>query len=337
MTAKEGRRVLLIACEGHQAAPGGHIGKHVRIIGQIAICEASGRDFAFWVKDLLIVIFVDVAPKRLRVADEDRFGKFRQHRVQPVVAAIVGLMLDVQQNRHAVFSGQFIQFLALRRIALHVEFLLRDHARALFQPVFDFSGRGVEIGDLVAGPQIGSGMRFREILRPGRAHTLRGESVRLSIVRRRPRNHRSRRQNDRRRHSHRLLMRQQVRIRAQVIIHVLVDIDHRLFVIGENGAAGTGERGGEEMAAVHGNRFSVRSSQFPVDGAHEAHETHTAHASVFYEPNRSLNLRIQFHTRPASQTAAVEIDRALCHDVDHRGLQRARGHVGNGHAGPHHG
>lgn len=84
-----------------------------------------------------------------------------------------------------------------------------------------------------------------------RCHALRGESVRLAIVRGRPRDHRSRRQNDRRRHSHRLLVRHQMRIRAQVIIHVLVDVDHRLFVIGENGAAGAGERGGEEMAAVH--------------------------------------------------------------------------------------
>ena len=92
-------RVLPRACR--------HVAEHVRVVAQQSIADAGGCHLALGIHHLLFVVFVDVAPPRLCVADEVYLREFLEHLVESFDAGVVVAVLKVHQHRHIVFSRQF--------------------------------------------------------------------------------------------------------------------------------------------------------------------------------------------------------------------------------------
>src|SRR3954453_3153404 len=123
--------VVLVASQGVQARARGHVGVRIGIVRQITVRQSAGGHLPLRIEDLLVgVIAVDVGPPRLGVANKDRLRVLLEHRVEAVEAEVVGLVLEMEQDRHPVFRRQGVEDLTLRRVARHAELLLADDDRA---------------------------------------------------------------------------------------------------------------------------------------------------------------------------------------------------------------
>src|SRR5206468_11656930 len=83
MPFQKAGREILVAGQRIQTGAGRAIAEHVRVIAQQPVRDAAGRHFAIWIRHFLVVVFVDVAPPGLRVADELNTVKFRPALVEP--------------------------------------------------------------------------------------------------------------------------------------------------------------------------------------------------------------------------------------------------------------
>ena len=81
--------VRLVADERIQARTGRKIAEHIFVVGEQLVGDAAGGDFALRVIDFLYVLFVNVAPPRLRVADKVDLREFLQYAVETVEVQVV--------------------------------------------------------------------------------------------------------------------------------------------------------------------------------------------------------------------------------------------------------
>ena len=144
------------------------------------------------------------------MADEGRLGELRQHGVKAVIAAVVGLKLEVQKDGHPVGTCEFIELLTGGRIALHIELLLANDAGSLLEPFFDLRRRGFEVRNLIRPPKIGLGIGIRHPLAPGGVTTAGCKAIGPAFVGRRAVHRRAGRQQNAFRDPHDLLMQDQM-------------------------------------------------------------------------------------------------------------------------------
>ena len=167
--------------------------------------------------------------------------------MEALEVVVVGLVLEVAEDRHAVVAGQFAQGEKLLRIAVHAELLFADADRAALEETFDGrTGFGV-VGDLVGEeaerlrPGLGEGFGVRV------AADLRGKAVGLALVGGRRVQHAPGRKEDGHGHAHGLLVRDELPVGAARVVQVLVDVDDRFRLIGEDKRRG-GDCGGSDEA-----------------------------------------------------------------------------------------
>ena len=167
VAGEEGAGVVFIADEGAVAGAGGEIGEHVGVIGEQAVGNAAGDHGARGVEDFLVVVFGDVAPEGLRVADEVYPREFLQDAVEAVDVVVVGALLEMHEHRHVEFAGEGGEFLDAGGVTGDVELLFTDADGAgLELAADDLDGVGL-VGDLVGEPGETIGMFFGEGLRLG--------------------------------------------------------------------------------------------------------------------------------------------------------------------------
>jgi hypothetical protein len=104
MAVEKSLGVRLVADERIQSRTGRKIAEHIFVVGEQLVGDAAGGDFALRVIDFLYVLFVNVAPPRLRVADEINLREFLQRLVKILDPEVVCVVLKMQQHRHAEFS-----------------------------------------------------------------------------------------------------------------------------------------------------------------------------------------------------------------------------------------
>ena len=98
---------------------------------------------------VLVVFLVDVAPPGLGVADEVDVRELFQSAVEAFDAKIVAVVLEVEQERYGMFTGDFGQGPDVRGVAGHIELLFTDdHGARLQVPLKNFVGVG-QIRDFV--------------------------------------------------------------------------------------------------------------------------------------------------------------------------------------------
>ena len=99
--------VRLVADERIQARTGRKIAEHIFVVGEQLVGDAAGGDFALRVINFLYVLFVNVTPPRLRVADEINLREFLQRLVKILDSEVVRVVLKMQQHRYGKFLRYF--------------------------------------------------------------------------------------------------------------------------------------------------------------------------------------------------------------------------------------
>ena len=177
MAFEEAGRELFVAGQGVEARAGRAVPEHVRVIRQQPVGDAAGRHLARRVRDLLVVMFVDVAPPGLGVPDEIHGGKFIQGSVKAREAPVVVGLQEVQQHRHREVPRHLGDTFDVDRIAVHAEFLFADSPRAEFQIFFQFRPGLWQVGHFVGEKQELLWMRLGKL-----DHRLVAETFRLQTV-----------------------------------------------------------------------------------------------------------------------------------------------------------
>ena len=152
VAGEEGAGVVFVAEEGLEAGAGGEVAVHVWIIGEEAIGDTAGRDRAFRVENFLVVVLRNVAPKRLRVADEIHRGEFLEDAVEAFDVVVVRALLEMHEHGNVELSGEGGDALGGSGVAGDVEFLFTDADGAGFELAADDLDGVRLIGDLVREP-----------------------------------------------------------------------------------------------------------------------------------------------------------------------------------------
>ena len=98
MSLKEFGGELGIATERVESGPGREVAENVRVVSKPAIGKAAGCNFPLRVDVFRVVVFIDVAPPALRMADEIHGGKSLEHFVKSLEFHIVIAIPEMEED-----------------------------------------------------------------------------------------------------------------------------------------------------------------------------------------------------------------------------------------------
>lgn len=213
------------------------------------------------------MVFVDVRPPSLGVTDEGGFGEFFQHGVESVKTEIVGAVLEVQQDGHAVVGGEGVKGLTFFGVAFQMKFLLANDDGSELEVFFDFLPSVGHVGHFIAaeGKGLGIGLRQGQGLLIA-AYFDATEAVVFAVASGGAVHHAASGEKNGASDAHGALMKEQLLIGPTTVVGVLMDVDDGFDRVGlqiQNGA-GEGKGGSEyKLAAglmdgeIHGEEINV--------------------------------------------------------------------------------
>src|SRR5688572_14343875 len=125
-------RMFFVAEQRVEAGAGAHVPEHIRVVSEKFVSQAAGSDRPFRIHHRLFRLRIDICPPRLGMSDKVHPGIFFEHQMEPLEAGVVSTELEMQEDGHAEFLGNFRNQGDRAGVGFDHELLLANPDRACF-------------------------------------------------------------------------------------------------------------------------------------------------------------------------------------------------------------